>query len=323
MILNRRRAIVSLGSILSAAYLSLRQIHRRPIPFLITADVHERPKSEAELNTCLERLHSTGLKITFFVPARRCLQANIAAIFRRALADGHQVACHGLTHDDEDYMTDSIGVQRQNLFEAKHLLEDRLGVTVTAFRAPAFRISKHTLVLLDSLGFHADLSICSQRLPLLSSQVSNYNLLLAPTWPYHPHPDNPYEKGTLNLLEIPNSAALIPYMSSITGMNISVIELLTFLLESETTIVSKPLVYQCHPEDFVYYRQERQRLRLGWQMLAPTGQNGIPARWALLETDGEVLYHRNQEFWRFLRNRSQFHFCSVDSYIRDRGAGAT
>lgn len=78
------------------------------------------------------------------------------------------------------------------------MLEDVTGNNITCFRAPAFRISADTFRVLEELNVYADLSVCSQRIPLLSSQIKNYHWLLAPRVPYHPSIDDPYSAGNLN-----------------------------------------------------------------------------------------------------------------------------
>jgi peptidoglycan/xylan/chitin deacetylase (PgdA/CDA1 family) len=310
-----------LGAALPAMLLVTRQSRNRKVPFLITADVHPRPNCESELFKCLDQLQHMGVKITILVPATIAAKPSIASILRRAVAEGHQVGCHGLTHDgDEDYLTNSFEVQLRSLSEAKCRLEDSVGCGITAFRAPAFRISKHTFNILDSLGFSADLSICSQRVPLLSSQVENYQLLFAPRAPYHPSAANPYAKGNLKLLEIPTSAAGLPLMSSVNGLSVTAMKLLTTALRVEATVFIKPIVYQCHCEDFVHYKQERQPFAFTWKSLIPNERTGIALRWALVETDGDVLYTRNRDFLSFLMGTNSFHFGTVDDYLRARNS---
>jgi hypothetical protein len=318
MTYTRRKALTILGATIPAIYLGTRRMtESRKIPFLFTADVHERPNCKDELSICLDNLRQIGLRITFLVPAVLGARPAIASIFRRAIVEGHQVSCHGLRHDDaEDYYTDSFDVQVRTLTEAKHRLADSLSCGITVFRAPAFRISRHTLNILDSLGFLADLSVCSQRAPLLSSQVGNYSLLFAPRLPYHPSPVNPYTKGDLRLLEIPTSAVGLPFMSSVNGVSVAAMKLMTTALTMEASVVVKPIVYQCHYEDFVHYKQEKQPFVFSWKSLIPNERTGIALRWALQETDGDILYCRNREFLRFLRETKSFHFQTVDDYLK-------
>ena len=261
----------------------------------------------------LERL---GAKATYLVSADLTQRKDVSAVLRRIVAAGHQVGCHGLYHDREDYSVDSFEHQKANLTRAKKMIEDVIARPVTAFRAPAFRISKYTLHILDSLGFLADLSVCSQRFPLLSSQIGNYHWLFAPRVPYHPDPINPYAVGTLNLLEIPTSAAFLPFMSSLNSVSVLATKMTTTILRYEATFRTKAIVYQCHPEDFVHYYQPRQPMKFTWRSILPKDGYGFPIRWALEETDGDILYGRNRDFFGFLKDTKSFRFQTVDDYLK-------
>ena len=315
-IYTRRHALAVLGAALPAAYFAACLARRSQVPFLITADVHDQPDLDDHLCRLLDRLASLKLKITLFFPATLATSTGRVSVLRRIHADGHQVACHGLGHEEtEDYYNDSVDAQRQNLSQAKRLFEDALGMPITAFRAPEFRISKHTLAILDELGFVTDLSVCSQRLPLLSSQIENYHWLFSPRAPYHPSETNPYKQGDLRLLEIPTSAAVLPLMSALNSVSVTATELLTRMLRSEATLSSKPLVYQCHPEDFILLERPGRPMKFAWRSVLPT-RHGIPLRWIFEETDGRKIYRGNEEFLTFLMRTDTFLFLTVDEYVQ-------
>jgi peptidoglycan-N-acetylglucosamine deacetylase len=316
IVYTRRSALALLGIALPAAYLASRSARGSQIPFLITADVHDQPNLQDHLSRCLDCVARMKVRMTFFVPAVLAVKPGMGSLFRRMISEGHQVACHGLEHDDsEDYYNDAFEVQKLNLSRAKQLIEGAIGIPVTAFRAPEFRISKDTLNVLDALGFAADLSICSQRLPLLSSQIGNYHWLFSPRVPYHPSATNPYARGDLKLLEIPTSAALLPLMSALNSVSVMATKVTTSVLRYEASLVGKPIVYQCHPEDFVLFEQHNHPMNISWRNLIPT-RHGIPLRWALESTDQDVIYHRNQDFLAFLMDARTFRFLSVDDYLK-------
>jgi hypothetical protein len=234
------------------------------------------------------------------------------------LSLGHQVGCHGLSHDGtEDYYSDSIAVQTTNLSRAKSILEDAMDARVECFRAPEFRISPETFRALEDLKVSVDLSICSQRLPLLSSQIGNYHWLFSPRAPYHPSRTNPYSKGDLTLLEIPTSAILLPLMSALNSVSVTTAEVITNMLRYEAEFISKPIVYQCHPEDFILVERAKQRTNISWQSLIPT-RHGIPLRWAFQETGGNAIYRRNQEYLDSLVQTDAFQFFTVHEYLKHR-----
>lgn len=82
------------------------------------------------------------------------------ALVRRIANAGHEVACHGYSHQliyrqsPEDF--------REETLRAKHLLEDAVGGAVLGYRAASFSITSASLWALDVLidaGFHYDSSI--------------------------------------------------------------------------------------------------------------------------------------------------------------------
>ena len=64
------------------------------------------------------------------------------ALIRRILAEGHEVASHGLDHLRVDRQTPASF--RAEVKEAKAILEDAGGVAVTGYRAPGFSITPAT-----------------------------------------------------------------------------------------------------------------------------------------------------------------------------------
>ena len=47
-------------------------------------------------------------------------------------------------------------------------------------------------------------------------------------------------------------------------------------------------------------------------------RHGIPLRWAFEETDGKMIYRRNQEFLAFLMRTRALRFVTIDSYLNQR-----
>src|ERR1700690_2183999 len=151
---TRRKLVCALAGIGAAGLCLLSRPKRMSIPFLITADVHDRPRVDDELSRSLDSLSRANLKVTFLVTANLVKRRSIVGSLRRMIAERHEVGCHGLAHDAaEDYLTNPFDVQSRNLASAKGLLEDAIGKAVAVFRAPAFRISSDTFNILDGLGF--------------------------------------------------------------------------------------------------------------------------------------------------------------------------
>jgi len=317
LLFSRRRALIIAGSFLTGAGLGFtrRSSEHANIPFLLTVDVHDRPNLCEVLSGCLDSLGRNDLKATFFVPAVYARRVEVRRVLRTMRNLGHQIGCHGLYHDArDDYYKDRVDVQRRTLSDAKSILEDAIGSQITSFRAPAFRISSDTFRVLEGLNVWTDLSVCSQRLPLLSSQIGNYHWLFAPRVPYHPSAENPYAAGDLKLLEIPVSAFGIPFMSVLNALSTRVTKLTAALLTLEASLVRKPIVYQCHPEEFVVGEHNPRPMKLTWRSLIPNEKYGIPARWAFLETDDYELHMRNLDMTRYLMQQTTFEFLTVDDY---------
>jgi polysaccharide deacetylase family protein (PEP-CTERM system associated) len=82
------------------------------------------------------------------------------ALVRRIAAAGHEIACHGFSH--ELIYRQSQSVFREETSRSKRHLEDLLGVAVTGYRAASFSITRESLWALDvliDLGFQYDSSV--------------------------------------------------------------------------------------------------------------------------------------------------------------------
>ena len=135
----------------------------------------------------LELLAAEGVYATFFVLgwiARRS-----PGLVREIHAAGHEVACHGLTH--QPVYRQSPQAFTDETREAKQLLEDAIGAAVRGYRAATYSITNESLwalAILESLGFEYDSSIFPIHHDL-------YGIPDAPRFPYRPGPGK--------LLEVP------------------------------------------------------------------------------------------------------------------------
>ena len=291
------------------------------VPFLFTIDVHGRSQLTEELESCLESLSSNGIFGTFFVPAvvveknRDVLDLLRWAVHR----GGHEVGCHGRYHDHrEDYVSDSLETQRANLTVARNVLENGIGTAIDCFRAPAFRISATTFQALELAGFNADLSICSQRLGLFSSQIFNIGWMFAPRAPYNPAYRNPFRCGSMRLTAVPTTSFLVPFSTMAEQVfGLTVIKLLTLAFCGESQMRSSPVVYMCHPEEF--HRSERIRppYRLGVRSFIPGRTYGFPVRWALFERNEANICRDHNAFIKFLAGRERLKFSTVRDYLAE------
>jgi hypothetical protein len=69
--------------------------------------------------------------------------------------------------------------------------------------------------------------------------------------PYHPHKDSAFKRGDLDILEIPVSALMMPFIStSLYMLGLPLMKLLFRLLYAEAGRSGKPIVYLAHPQEF-------------------------------------------------------------------------
>src|SRR5262245_40070286 len=120
----------------------------------------ERMEFRAERSTdrLLAMFSEKGIKATFFVlgwVAQRC-----PALIRRIHEAGHEVACHGLTHELVYRQTPEVFLDETRT--SKAMLEDTIGAPVIGYRAASYSITQKSLWALDilcDLGFKYDSSI--------------------------------------------------------------------------------------------------------------------------------------------------------------------
>jgi polysaccharide deacetylase family protein (PEP-CTERM system associated) len=117
-------------------------------------------ESRVERNTgvLLEMLSEHGIRGTFFVLG--WIAERHPALIRRIAAEGHEIACHGFSH--QLIYTQTPDEFREETVRSKRILEDLAGAAVIGYRAASFSITRRSLWALDvliDLGFEYDSSI--------------------------------------------------------------------------------------------------------------------------------------------------------------------
>src|SRR5262245_28316477 len=110
----------------------------------------------------LDLLAERGVRGTFFVLGW-CAERS-PQLIKRIAAAGHEVACHGFSH--QLIYDQTPEVFRDEARRSKHFLEDTIGASVTGYRAASFSITKQSLWALDTLidlGFEYDSSVFPNR----------------------------------------------------------------------------------------------------------------------------------------------------------------
>jgi peptidoglycan/xylan/chitin deacetylase (PgdA/CDA1 family) len=191
-----------------------------------------------------------GITSTFFFTGE--IAEKYPDVVRMVLPDGHEVACHGYSHADQDAF-DRLGYHEQvrQLATAKAILEDISGTKVVSFRATALRVNEFTPRALEDTGFEIDSSIASQRADSFFSfgALRKLNRLTAPRIPYYTSSNNLAHKGDSSILEIPVSALLIPYIGTFMRISPVLTGYLKYALHQEAMLSGKPINFLIHPNE--------------------------------------------------------------------------
>ncbi|MFZ3385359.1 MAG: polysaccharide deacetylase family protein [Candidatus Methanoperedens sp.] len=164
---------------------------------------------------------------------------------------GHEIGCHGYDHSPgRAFDLLSYNEQVTELEKAKAAIEPIAG-KISSFRAPALRVNEHTVRALEDTGFTTDSSVCSQRFdgPFTFGAKEKMKWLGAPRLPYRLSYDAMTKRGSSNILEIPISAMLIPFIGTTMRITPSVTKLLKKCLFKESFQTGKPIVFLFHPNE--------------------------------------------------------------------------
>lgn len=117
-------------------------------------------ESRVERNTgvLLDLLSERGIRATFFVLG--WIAERHPRLIRRIAAEGHEIACHGFSHQLIYEQTPEVF--RDETARSKRMLEDLCGTAVLGYRAASFSITRRSLWALDvliDLEFRYDSSI--------------------------------------------------------------------------------------------------------------------------------------------------------------------
>lgn len=119
----------------------------------------QRPcRVEANTNRLLDMFDARRVKATFFVLG--WVAERYPALVKDIAVRGHEVACHGLTHELVYDQTPTVF--REQTHRAKTVLEDIVQAPVLGYRAASYSITARSLWALDiliDLGFGYDSSI--------------------------------------------------------------------------------------------------------------------------------------------------------------------
>jgi peptidoglycan/xylan/chitin deacetylase (PgdA/CDA1 family) len=201
------------------------------------------------------------VKATFFFIAD--FAEKYPDIVKMILPYGHEVACHGLTHEHRLSFDNLIFSQQvEHLKRAKQILEDISGQEVISFRAPALRVNNSTPAALIQAGFKIDSSVAPQRLDMFMTLGAKNKLkwLLAPRTIYITSDKNLARKGTSGVIEVPVSSFAMPYIGTFMRIFPNINALTRFLLYWETkNAQNKAINFLIHPNELILEDDLRQK----------------------------------------------------------------
>ncbi|MDD4309716.1 MAG: polysaccharide deacetylase family protein [Candidatus Cloacimonetes bacterium] len=210
----------------------------------------------------LDLYHKYDVKSTFYFTAY--IAKLLPDVVRMVVKDGHEVGSHGKSHTKENgFDIMPFSRQKAHLDYSKKLLEDISGQEVVSFRAPALRVCSLTAKALLETGFVTDSSIASQRFDFFLSFGSKQKLSFigAPRLPYRTKTNDIFSKGSSQLVEVPLSATLIPFVGTTMRIMPWVTSMQQHLLHCESRINSKPVVFGIHPNEFIDESSESRTIK--------------------------------------------------------------
>ena len=189
------------------------------------------------------------IKCTFYFTGMFAEQSPESVEFVKE--QGHEIGCHGYDHSPEKAF-DMLSYEEQvnELKKAKRVIEEVAG-GIESFRAPMLRINEDTVRALEETGFKSDSSIASQRFdgPLTFGSKKKLKWLIAPRKPYLLSYDSVVKSGSSNILEIPISAALFPFIGTTMRISPFILKILQKYLYHESKRTDKPVVFLFHPNE--------------------------------------------------------------------------
>lgn len=144
----------------------------------------------------LRLFERNDINATFFVTGEMAKKHKIE--LKAVYEEGHEVACHGLTHDKDECLL-PFNEQKMRIKEASEILQVETGVKPKGFRAPCLQANGETVKVLEELEYVYDSSVLPSLVP------GYYGYLTTFSAPYYPSVSSLVRKGNSTILELPVS----------------------------------------------------------------------------------------------------------------------
>lgn len=258
-----------------------------------------------------------GVKATFFYIANFAKQH--PEIVKIVQAKGHEIACHGLTHQhDKAFDVMPFNEQLEHLTTAKKILEDIAGEEVVSFRAPALRVNYDTPKALIEAGFKFDSSVAPQRMDMFMSLGSKNKLQWfgAPRTPYKTNAANLARRGDSLITEVPVSSFVVPYIGTFMRISPFITKVTRWLLYQETRKTNKPINFLIHPnevitEENLHTKTQRRASNYIAYLLSDVLRRKLKQK--NLGKDALLLFEKEVRFW----NEKQYDFKRIKDIEAD------
>ncbi len=209
----------------------------------------------------IDLFHELNISTTFFVTGY--FAKKFPAAVKLLHENGFEIGSHSLYHNKENgHDVTDLSTQKEHLRISKDILEELTGEKVISFRAPALRVNNHTALALAETGYLIDSSIASQRFDFFFSFGGTNKLkwLTAPRLPYRTDQNSLFKKGNGQIVEIPLSAYIFPYLGTTMRIFPGLTKLQHYIVHLENKVTSKPVVFDFHPNELVDESNETRKI---------------------------------------------------------------
>lgn len=230
---------------------------------------------ETAMPRLLDILDKYNVKATFFVIGEDILKANNKQMIKKLSINGHEIANHSFTHN-RNFSALDYKEKFREIYQSTDILTQTIGRPVVGFRAPAYKIDKETLTILEQLGYKYDSSIFPSWLLILMkldallvgrgrerlTSSGHLKFIFAPARPYFPSLNSMIKEGKSGILEIPISVDPLLRMPFYSLFNLLVGMRVFRLLLRLNRASNNPLVYIIHVTELADFSRDDLDARL-------------------------------------------------------------